>query len=103
MWESNDYSHILTGIERGINHLHALGLVHNDINPSNVMLDGFGEAAIVDFGSCRRVGGSLEGAGRTYEWYDERVDTAQLQNNIDALAEMRAWMGGDEKPFLFGE
>lgn len=33
------YSRILEGIENGIRHLHSLGPVHNDINPSNIMLD----------------------------------------------------------------
>lgn len=35
----DSYSHILEGIENGIRHLHSLGPVHNDINPSNIMLD----------------------------------------------------------------
>lgn len=55
-----DYGSVLAGIERGIKHLHSLGLVHTDVNPSNIMLD-WDEAVIIDFGSCRRVGESLEG------------------------------------------
>lgn len=35
-WQkSKDYSRVLAGIKSGIQHLHGLGLVHNDINPSN--------------------------------------------------------------------
>ncbi|KAK0706180.1 hypothetical protein B0T26DRAFT_755705 [Lasiosphaeria miniovina] len=70
---------------------------------SDVMLDGRGEAVIIDFGSCKRVGESLEGASRTYERYDERVGTARLQNDLDALAEMRTRLGDGARPFLFGE
>ncbi|KAL2128420.1 hypothetical protein VTI74DRAFT_9206 [Chaetomium olivicolor] len=99
---SKDYSSVLAGIESGIKHLHALGLVHNDINPSNIMLNGDG-AVIIDFGSCRWVGESLEGAGRTYEWYDEQVKTASPQNDLDALEEIRIWLGDDSKPFQFVE
>ncbi|AEO56661.1 hypothetical protein MYCTH_2109153 [Thermothelomyces thermophilus ATCC 42464] len=99
---SKDYSGMLAGIESGIKHLHALGLVHNDINPSNIMLDG-DKAVIIDFGSCRRAGESLEGAGRTYEWYDEQVETALPQNDLDALEEIRIWLGDDSKPFQFLE
>lgn len=99
---SKDYSRVLAGIESGIKHLHALGFVHNDINPSNIMLDG-DEAVIIDFGSCRRAGESLEGAGRTYEWYDEEVDTALPQNDLDALEEIRIWLGDSSKPFQFVE
>ncbi|KAK4039984.1 hypothetical protein C8A01DRAFT_36034 [Parachaetomium inaequale] len=99
-----DYSRVLAGSESGIEHLHGLGLVHNDINPSNIML-GYGgdEAVIIDFGSCRRVGESLEKAGRTYEWHDEQVETALPQNDLDALKEIRVWLGDDSEPFQFDE
>jgi serine/threonine protein kinase len=41
-------------VKEGIDHLHALGLVHNDINSDNVMFaDGDGSApVIIDFDSC---------------------------------------------------
>jgi serine/threonine protein kinase len=101
---TKDYSRVLAGIESGIKHLHGLGLVHNDINPSNIMLGyGGGEAVIIDFGSCTRVGESLEGTGRTYEWYDEQVETALPQNDLDALKEIRIWLGDDSGPFQFDE
>lgn len=99
---SKDYSRVLAGVESGIRHLHGLGLVHNDINPSNIMLDGE-EGVIIDFGSCKRVGESLDDGGRTYEWYDEHVTTALPQNDFDALDEIRIWLGEDSRPFHFAE
>ena len=51
----------LEDILKGIRHLHSLGLVHNDINPANIMLDNNGTAVLIDFDSCRRVGESLGG------------------------------------------
>lgn len=69
---TEDYSCVLAGIEGGIKHLRSLGLVHNDINPSNIMIDDH-RAIIIDFGSCRSVGESLKDVGRPYEWYDEKV------------------------------
>lgn len=100
--EKEDYSRILGGIESGIKHLHSLGLIHNDINPSNIMLDGE-EAIIIDFDSCRRQGESLENVGRTYEWYDEKVQVSLPQNDLDALEEIRIWLGDDSKAFQFDE
>lgn len=88
--DGKDYKRVLAVIEAGIRHIHSLGLVHNDINPSNVMLNG-DEVVIIDLGSCRWVGESLEGVGRTYEWYDAGVGTALPQNDHDALEEMRTW------------
>lgn len=67
-----DYSRVLTDIDSGIRYLHSLGLVHNDINPSNIMIDG-DRAIIIDFGSCRKIGESLKDVGRTYEWYDREM------------------------------
>ncbi|KAK4144166.1 uncharacterized protein C8A04DRAFT_36824 [Dichotomopilus funicola] len=99
---SKDYSGVLAVVESGIKHLHVLGFVHNDINPSNIMLDG-DKAVIIDFESCRRAGESLEDCGRTYEWYDEEVNTSLPQNDLDALEEIRIWLGVSSKPFQFAE
>lgn len=69
---TKDYSGFLTGIESGIRHLHSLGLVHNNINLSNIIVDG-DNLIIIGFSSCQPLRESLEGVGRTYEWYDEKV------------------------------
>ncbi|KAJ6154278.1 hypothetical protein N7485_012647 [Penicillium canescens] len=97
-----DYTSILADIERGIRHLHSLGLVHNDINPNNIMIDN-GRAIIIDFGSCRKLGESLEDVGRTYEWYDEKVKHSFFENDLAALEEIRVWLGYGEETFQFVE
>ncbi|KAK0639796.1 hypothetical protein B0T16DRAFT_463433 [Cercophora newfieldiana] len=76
---NGDHGYTAAGIESGIEHLHSLGLVNNDINPKNVMLDG----------------------DRTYKWYDENVQLSVLKNDLDALAEIRAWLGDDSETFQF--
>ena len=97
---TEDYSCILTDIESGINHLHSLGLVHNDINPSNIMINNH-RAIIIDFGSCRRLGESLEDVGRTYEWYDEKIQHSLFENDLNALEEIRIWLGISSRVFQF--
>jgi hypothetical protein len=94
---------IAEGIKNGLDHVHALGLVHNDITPSNIMLDERDTPIIIDFGSCRRDGECLEGVGRTYEWCDDKIQIASPSNDLDALAEMRAWMFGKDDGFKFIE
>lgn len=96
-------SNIIEGIKKGLDHIHARGLVHNDITPSNIMLDEQGTPIIIDFGSCRAKRESLEDVGHTYEWYDDGVKTASPSNDLDALAEMRAWMFGKVDEFKFAE
>jgi serine/threonine protein kinase len=99
-------SGIIEGIRKGIEHLHTLGLVHNDLTPANVMLDERDSAIIIDFGSCRRIGESLKGAGRTYEWYewyDDDVQITRPSDDLDALAEIEAWLLGKVDDFKFIE
>lgn len=67
------------------------------------MLDEGDTPIIIDFGSCRANGESLEGVGRTYEWYDHEVKTASASNDLDALAKMEAWMFGKVDDFKFAE
>jgi len=90
-----EMKHRLDGLLAGILHLHSLGLVHNDINTSNVKLDEDGNFILIDFDSCRRIGEDLEeesGAGRTFGWHDPDVKTALPKNDLDAFEELRIWL-----------
>lgn len=88
---------------KGIQHLHSLGLVHNDVNPANNMVDEDGTAVLIDFDSCRRVGESLgeTRTKRTHQWYDPGVDTALEKNDMDAWEELKTWLTGREDEYLF--
>ncbi|KAJ5721507.1 uncharacterized protein N7483_009441 [Penicillium malachiteum] len=97
-----DYSDVIAGIKSSLRHLHSLGLVHNEINPRNIMLD-YEKAVIIDFDSCRRIGEDLEDVGRTYEWFDEAQKQSNIENDLSALEEIRIWLGDDSKEFQFSE
>lgn len=43
-------------ITNGAQFLHRLGLVHNDLNPNNIMVDENDQVAIIDFDSCTKIG-----------------------------------------------
>lgn len=89
------------GISKGLQFLHeTLGLVHNDINPCNIMLDDDGNAIIIDFDSCMPIGQNIEGrkAG-TFGWeMDPAPSTSDPDNDMYGLKliakfmeEKRAW------------
>ena len=54
---------IALAIRRGIEHLHRLGITHNDINPYNIMFKSDGTPVIIDFDSCAHVGEKLVKGG----------------------------------------
>ena len=45
--------HIVYQICLGLRDIHYLGIVHRDINPSNIIIDKYGNARIIDFGISR--------------------------------------------------
>ncbi|KUJ14195.1 uncharacterized protein LY89DRAFT_698619 [Mollisia scopiformis] len=72
----------LDGIIAGIRHLHSLGIIHNDITPSNIMFKEDGTPVLNDFGSCRM--------------------TALENNDFDAFTELQTWLiGSSADKFLF--
>ncbi|KAL2820613.1 kinase-like domain-containing protein [Aspergillus granulosus] len=94
----------LQGILAAIKHLHSLGLVHNDINPANVMIDKDGTFILIDFGSCRSIGEPLGTAGRTHHWYDDSVEVSLEKNDLDAFKELQTWLTGSvDEDFLLSE
>lgn len=99
-----DREKVLRGVKSGISHLHSLGLVHNDLNPSNIMLVDDDTPIIIDFNSCRGIGQDLKDVGRTYEWFDEQVSVSYPRNDLDALKEITEWLSEkDKKDFQFVE
>jgi serine/threonine protein kinase len=46
--------HLLGGILDGLSAMHAAGLLHRDVKPSNIMLRADGTPVLIDFGSVRR-------------------------------------------------
>jgi serine/threonine protein kinase len=93
----------LDGILAAIHHLHSLGIVHNDINPANIMLDESGSLVLVDFDSCRFVGEPLAETRtrRTRGWHDSEAKTSLPENDLDAFAELKTWLFGPAHELRF--
>ncbi|KAI2795234.1 hypothetical protein POX_a01839 [Penicillium oxalicum] len=84
----------LQGLLNAIKHLHSLGLVHNDINPANIMLDEEGTFVLIDFDSCRYIGESLcsTETKRTQHWHDPTGAISIEKNDFDAFRDLQTWM-----------
>ncbi|KAI1158894.1 kinase-like domain-containing protein [Nemania serpens] len=91
---SFDKSRCMNGIEAGVRHMHGLGLVHNDLNPDNIMMDG-DSPVIIDFDSCKPEGQKLGIKGGTYG-YSLDEEYSKRSNDLYSLSKVReSVMGGE--------
>ena len=86
-----DTNLILRGIQEGIWHLHSLGLIHCDINPANIVVDGY-TLVIVDFDSCPPNGEKLGIKGGTPGWTREDFEFARPENDEYGLTKIRDFL-----------
>lgn len=91
-----DVAACMNRIREGVEHLHALGYAHNDLNPTNIALDRFDQPVILDFGSCRRFGEALLSGG-TPGWVNENYDTSSRHHDQSALVKLESWLVENSK------
>ena len=92
----------LVGIEAGIRHLHGLGIIHNDINPANILITKDNIPVVSDFDSSSPPHVDISCFKRTHGWYDPDVSVAAAENDMNALKELRIWLtGSSAEEFLF--
>ncbi|KAL3440048.1 hypothetical protein BJX65DRAFT_300736 [Aspergillus insuetus] len=77
----------LTGILAAIKHLHLLGLVHNNINPTNITLDNNGTLVLIDFNNYCYIRKHLRNTKikRTHHWHGPYVEIWLKENDFDAF------------------
>ncbi|PSR75071.1 hypothetical protein BD289DRAFT_464087 [Coniella lustricola] len=74
-------------IKKGVAHLHRLGLIHNNLNPSNIMMDA-AKPVIIDFDSCKQVGKKLGLKAGTIGWEKPGITTAEPENDDYSIARL---------------
>jgi serine/threonine protein kinase len=77
------------GISSAVRHLHSLGLAHNDITTSNIVISENKMWILIDFGSCKPFGDKLVMAGNS-EW-----TISSKANDEAALRALWQWLFGD--------
>jgi serine/threonine protein kinase len=58
----------IAAVKSALEHLHSLGLSHNDLSPFNVMFTDKGEPVLLDFDTCHPVGMVLDKGGKVGDW-----------------------------------
>lgn len=93
-----DWKKIIEAINAGVTHLHSLKLIHNDLNPGNIMLDSDNNPFIIDFDSCvfegEKAGGGTPGWARC--WEKDRI--AKKGDDEEAVACIGQFLKGAYNP-----
>ncbi|MBI3865096.1 MAG: serine/threonine protein kinase [Planctomycetia bacterium] len=58
----NDFANIALQVALALAHAHEAGVLHNDVKPANLLLDGAGNVIVTDFGIGRRTAVDAEAA-----------------------------------------
>ncbi|KAH6964577.1 kinase-like domain-containing protein [Fusarium avenaceum] len=78
-------------IESGILHLHSLGINHNDINPSNIMMDASDNPILIDFDSSCPSGEVLVKGGQP-DWSPDDLKYSCQANDYYGLFKIQQWL-----------
>jgi serine/threonine protein kinase len=90
-----DKEAFVAALDSAVQHLHSLGLAHNDINPGNILINAERMPVLVDFGSCCEIGQKLGASRGTAGWMEGDMDdytTSETRHDTFAVERIRAWL-----------
>lgn len=90
-FQNLDRDRFAGALESAVDHLHSLGLAHNDINPDNIMVKEGGVPVLIDFGSCQPFGKPLQFLG-TDGWFEELFYRSEKRHDVYSLGKLRGWL-----------
>ncbi len=108
-----EIKYILTQVLDALEYLHKHGVIHRDLTPDNIMLNGSNEVTLIDFGAVAVAGGTGTQIGKKYLTAPETMEKGIADERSDVYAlgitlafllsgkKPQAWM--DAKSFLRGK
>ncbi|KAI5988745.1 kinase-like domain-containing protein [Pisolithus albus] len=93
---------IIQGVRAGLEHLHSLGYAHNDVTPTNIMIDDDGHPVLIDFESCGKLGeviGAKSRAETPGYVITPKPEKFEAENDFRMLDIIEDEMRGGKPPF----
>jgi len=59
--QPREATQVLVSVASAVGHLHSRGMIHLDLKPSNILMDGEGQPYVTDFGLARGLGADVSG------------------------------------------
>ncbi len=108
-WETNDAIRLLHQVAAALAHGHGEGVVHGDLKPSDVLLDGSGNAYVGDFGTATRLldpveDGQLPPSAPAYRAPEDQAESApDLRADIYSLGVLASELLTGRRPDATGD
>ncbi|KIK11613.1 hypothetical protein PISMIDRAFT_478895 [Pisolithus microcarpus 441] len=93
---------IIQGVRAGLEHLHSLGYAHNDVTPTNIMIDDDGHPVLIDFESCGKLGEVIDAKSRAETpgyFITPKPERFEAVNDFRMLDIIEDEMRGGKPPF----
>lgn len=92
---ATDKKPFLAALLSAVKYLHSIGMAHNDINPSNIMVNESGMPVLIDFDSCKPLGKPLTFSRGTPGWTEEDISADYLfskaSHDLYGVAKISDW------------
>jgi serine/threonine protein kinase len=82
---------IMSGIRFALDHLHSIGVAHNDLNPANIMIGGGNQPVLIDFRSCQPFSKRLMST-RTPGWCEKEFNTSDKSHDEFGFRKLGPWL-----------
>jgi serine/threonine protein kinase len=90
-----DQAAFMKALESAVQHMHSLGLAHNDLNPGSVMVNEAGMPVVTDFGTANKIGQALGSSRGSKGWIEgdtKDYTKSEKDHDIFALRKIGEWL-----------